>query len=167
MLAASLPVSNVPPDNLQAPPVVAYSTRSPQQLGEHRPVLPPHTNPGPAAQQYAARQKPRPDPFVTTAAHPDFTITEDPEGPAIRPSSPDTPQFPNRGHAPGQCCRHACTKGQRQSGYGCNTGDDQHDAGPGDTATQERVRLEFGKVCVRWHARSVPTMGLVAATGTH
>lgn len=167
MLAASTRVSNVPPDNLQPPPVVAFPTRSPQQLGANRPILPVNTNPGPMAQQQAAGQKPRPDPLAIPAEHPDLSLGTDSEGLAIRPCDHDAPQLPAAHQAPGQGCRKPCREWPRQCGQCCNTDEDQRGAGPGYTSTQARVRTQLGEVCVRWHAQSVPTMGLVAATGTH
>lgn len=58
MLAASARCSNVSPDNLQPPPIVAFSTRTPERLRKYAAICRLDPNPGGPTQQYAAREQP-------------------------------------------------------------------------------------------------------------
>ena len=149
MLAASTGVSNVPPDDLQTPPVVAFSTRPSQRLRKDRAGPGPQTDPPPAPQQDAAIQKACWAPFAVGTENHDAPVGTDSQAQAVDPGSAQSQQFPARETRPGSAAREQQSRrpGQRR---------DHDEAASGKAAAraqydaaQLRVRPEFGEVCDR------------------
>ena len=57
MLAASIAGSNVPPDDLQTAPILAFTTAAAHELGKHEPASVADTNPAEPAQQNTAGEE--------------------------------------------------------------------------------------------------------------
>lgn len=147
MLAASLPSSNVPPDNLQAAPVGARSAVPGQQFAEDYAAMVPQANPADSAKQHATRLPLCRTPYPVCPQDRYMPFGCEAQHTASGPAAPEQPQFA------GTCRGPQDTGGEAQPQVGrelqdnhktCNA---EQQAGGGNDPAKSGIRLEFGGVC--------------------
>lgn len=94
MLAASQGPSNVPPDNLQAAPIIAFTAVATDELRAVLARIRTTTNPGVPAQHNSAGPKPRGTPATIVAEQPEPAVGHDPETTAQDESTPEQDELP-------------------------------------------------------------------------
>lgn len=100
MLAASLAGSNVPPDDLEPPPIVAVATRAADGLGIDPAGCGAQPDPAPVAQQHAVRKHRDGPPLSVTPQRSGAAVCPDADRPAAGPGGPQADQFHGNCAAP-------------------------------------------------------------------
>lgn len=95
MLAASLHGSNVPPDDLQAAPILALLAAPPKRFREHPPTRRPNAYPGPVTQHNAARFQACRPPFTASIQDVDCAIVGHAQPPTRMPGTLQQDEIPD------------------------------------------------------------------------
>ena len=144
MVAASSGGSNVPPDDLQAAPVLGFVPRSNDEFGVRPRTGRRHPQPGKPRHDQAARAQPRGLPGAVTALPVDGPAGCDAQDPARGISVPERQPFVAANTNPDQGNEPFETGGNGQQDYACETGQEQQGAAQQDEATQARIRRDVG-----------------------
>ena len=149
MLAASPPCSQVPPDHLQAAPVLVFLPFFAHQLGKSLPIIGLESEPCKSGQDDATRKKCCPNP--TTIRRQDCKLAIVFHAYALTSLIPvgNYEQFAGIHEQPDD--RGGGTPGDRnrQSQNHRDTEHGRRHSGNDDNAAQQGLRSEFGRVCVR------------------
>jgi len=115
MLAASTLSSNVPPDNLQPPPVSGAPGIAAKQLAKAAAMPVPQSNPSGSLQQHAARLKAGRVPLPVRFKQLDATICAKTESPAYLPGALQVAQLPAGHRSPQATSDQLQPRGSRQT----------------------------------------------------
>ena len=152
MVAASTTRSQVPPYDLQAPPVLVLRAIATNQLRESAAVMRLESKPGDSGQDNAARPQRCRHPTPIRNQHRRGPVVQQANAPATLESLHNQGQISAIKNKPGECHANTPIRRNWKGDYEHNADGRGRYAGAKDNAPEKRVRCEFGRVCVRRHA---------------